>query len=365
MQKGDLIEVACKRLGLTAKVHKTASAKAAEKQLRQTLDSGMALVAVDQVDLPYHGLSRELSGMMPYTVAVAIENGEPLVYDLAPEPFRISWQAVSQARARIRSAKHRMLVVDPAAQVADVKAAALEGIRATCRGLLQPPMKWFGLGALRNWADLIANTKDKKGWSKLFRRRERLYTGLKWMFYWIEIGTGSGNFRAMYARFLDEAAGAIALPALRGVAAEYRRLAGQWTALADAALPDTIAPLGRTRHLLRRKQRLVQQKGAGAASDVERITAELSALDHDGLRALPDTEPLFAEIRERVMSIADGEERAVTSLRSSPTPAAERAQPHRRAALSGRAAALAGSTGRPGPDLTRAAETRRAGARAA
>jgi len=149
----------------------------------------------------------------------------------------------------------------------------------------------------------------------------RLYAALTWVVYWIEAsGTGGGAFRRMYAGFLDEAAGALGRPELHELASGYRELAAGWTALAEAALPDRVPGLGRARDLLVRKHRLVQERGAEAATEVVAVVRELDALGEELRRDFPldagAARVLLEELAERVTGLRAGEEQAATALRA-------------------------------------------------
>ena len=57
----------------------------------------------------------------------------------------------------------------------------------------------------------------------------------------IELGTGGGLMRPLYATFLDEAAALLGRPELGGVAELYRGLGKQWTEFAEFLLPKPFA----------------------------------------------------------------------------------------------------------------------------
>jgi hypothetical protein len=319
---GELVETVCARLGAPATVRQTAGARTAERQLRAALDAGHGVVAtVDPTALPWYGLPPTLAGMMPCSVVVRLEGDGPAVVDLAPGPVPLSWAELAAARASVRSAKHRLVAVEPPAAPADLAQAVTSGIRDTWRGMLEPPMRNFGLPALAKWAELLVDERDRKGWPTVFPPGPRLYDALAWVVYWIEAsGTGGGAFRRMYAGFLDEAAGVLGRPELHELAGGYRELAAGWTALAEAALPDRVPGLRQARGLLLARQRLVQERGGPAAAEIAGVARELDALGDRLRRDFPlDTaaaRALLEELAERVAALHAGEERAVTALRA-------------------------------------------------
>jgi hypothetical protein len=57
----------------------------------------------------------------------------------------------------------------------------------------------------------------------------------------IELGTGGGLMRPLYAAFLEEAAALLGKKELARVAALYRELGREWTAFAEFLLPAAFA----------------------------------------------------------------------------------------------------------------------------
>jgi hypothetical protein len=259
---------------------------------------------------------------MPYPVvarrgaAGAIE-----LVDLSPEPFVLP--DLADARARMKSAKNRMVLLEPPAGKPDVARAVREGIGLTLRGLFSPPMKSFGLPALAKWASLAANEKDKKGWPRLFKERWRLPATLKWMVMWIEYGPGSGSaggHRAFYAEFLERAAPVLGKRALVDVARRYRSLAAEWTGLVDVLLPAEHAPLRRSRALMERQRKLLASSGMTDLAALDGVAAELRAVNAEMRADFPmgDAElgKMFAEVAARVKNIHAGEVAAAEALKA-------------------------------------------------
>ena len=124
----------------------------------------------------------------------------------------------------------------------------------------------------------------------------------------------------MYAEFLEQAAGPLGRPGLARLAGDYRELAAAWTALAGAATAaGGDGPLARAGALLERRRRLVEDQGAAAAGDLAAVQAELAAL----ARATTDPQPLddrarsalLADLKDRVLALAEAEEAAAATLR--------------------------------------------------
>jgi hypothetical protein len=135
--------------------------------------------------------------------------------------------------------------------------------------MLEPPMRNFGVPGLAKWAELLTAGRDPKGWPRMLDAPGHQCQLLTWLYDWVETaGTGGGFFRAMYAEFLEQAAGPLERPELAGLAGDYRELA--------ALAGDTTDP---------------QPLDAGALS------------------------ALLADLRNRVLDLAEAEEAAAAALR--------------------------------------------------
>jgi hypothetical protein len=97
-----------------------------------------------------------------------------------------------------------------------------------------------GLAGLEKLARQLGDTKDKRGWPRLFPPGLHLHQGLTGLAKSAD-GSGTGALRELYAGFLDEAATILDRPALREVATSYRSLAEAWRSVARTAQPGGIA----------------------------------------------------------------------------------------------------------------------------
>jgi hypothetical protein len=235
------------------------------------------IVTVDAARFGDRSIPDWLSGMLPQDVLVEPgDGGDPRVWDLAPAPVPVTWAELAEARAGIASARHRLVVAEAPPGPVDLAGAAAAGIAVTWRGMLEPPMRNFGVPGLAKWADLLTAPRDPKGWPRLLEPPDRQVQLLSWLDDWVETGTGGGFFRTMYAEFLEEAAGLLEQPELARLAGDYRELAAAWSALAGLA----------------------------------RDAAGSGPLDPAALGAL------LAGLRERVLELAEVEEAAAAGLRA-------------------------------------------------
>jgi Domain of unknown function (DUF4872)/Butirosin biosynthesis protein H, N-terminal len=323
VQKQDATQAALVRLGVPAQVRRTSGPATAERQLRAALDQGRpAVVTVDVARLLYRAVPDWLCGMTPQDVLVELRGAEPVLWDLAPAPIPVTWAELADARAGVRSAKHRLVVAEAPDGPVDLAGAAAAGIADTWKGMLEPPMRSFGVPGLAKWADLLTDARDPKGWPRLLDAPGRQFQLLTWLYDWVETsGTGGGCFRAMYAEFLEAAAGPLDRPELARLAGDYRELAAAWTGLAGAAVgAGGDGPLARAAALLDRRRRLVEERGGQAAAELADVQAELDRLAGDAADPQPLDAPalaaLLADLRGRVLDLAEAEEAAAATLRA-------------------------------------------------
>lgn len=103
-----------------------------------------------------------------------------------------------------------------------------EAIAQTAEAQLYPPIKNFGVSGMRHTAAQLPK------WPSLFNDFE-LRMNLFNLYIFIEIGgTGGGAFRAMYARFLDEAASIAKKPAWAEAAEMFRGSARRFSSIGQS-----------------------------------------------------------------------------------------------------------------------------------
>ena len=313
----------CARTGLTPTIKETTGKKAAESNLRSAIEENRAALAwIDLASIPYSSLPEEYRRSFYHlVVVVGLDDDNEMAYldDRAPAPMEVSQAHLAEARAAIKSYKNRIMVAEHRDEPVDLKSAVEDGIRDCYKGLLNPRIKTFGLESLTQWAKLVANPKDKRGWPKTFEDPTELYTALTWVHHWIETGgTGGGALRGMYADFLDEAAIVLDEPGLGGVSERYRDSSRLWSALADAALPDSVPLFRETRELSLRKRDLFQSQGAAGLQEIEEINQRLLAIEGE-IAGSPqlnasETTALFTNLRDHIVGVYAAEKEAAQRL---------------------------------------------------
>lgn len=310
----------CDRIGVTATVHETGSRATAAAQLKAILADGVPAIAwVDRAHMPYLHMPEGLKGHIGHIVSICgTEDGHALVDDLAAQPLRVSWAVLADARARIGSYKHRLLVLAPRHSAIDLKPAVEAGLKDFVKHV-SAPSESFSLPTFRKWARMMTDTKNSKGWPIVFKDGRRLYGTLLSLYEGVElVDNGGGALRGLYAAFLREAAEVVQRRELGAIATRYDALARMWHDLAEAAAPDGVAPLGEAKRLLREQYHLLMTQGDTAHLQLKALADQLGGLQARHNKTFPlnadGTLALFGVLGDKLLAIYEAETHAVAAL---------------------------------------------------
>lgn len=315
------------RIGAKTRITETAAAGKAFQNLKAELQSGRpAVVWCARGLLPYYGRSiGSCSLSMHSFVVFGVDEAkqEAVGSDRLATRVTISLKDLTAARGGICSHKNRTLTFDPPAKLtADtLRSAIRDGLRACTRELLAGMMKTFSLPGLEIWSRMITNSSNKDGWLKVFdpKRSGLMFFALRDVFDSIETaGTGGGAFRLLFADFLDESATLLKQPALSDLAITYRDLGQRWSKLADAALLDGIASFRETKQLLRKRCKLLEERGEKGAKQSAQTLGRLAELEMELKKRFPlspaETTALLEGLREQIVALHTNEVRAAQEL---------------------------------------------------
>jgi hypothetical protein len=319
---GEMMDNLYQRLGVQTVVKKSASATAAEKNLRQALAQGSpVLLHVALGALPYVG-THEM--YYDYAIVVTGYHEQENVYevlDRSTQPLTLQPEALAAARAGIASLKNRSTTLRvPEQKSLDLREAILAGIRSCCDVMQNPPapVNNFGFNGLEKWASLINDPKNKKGWSQVFATGADLFAGLYATYRYLETSTGSGAMRELYAEFLGEAAEVLHQPDLVKVAAQYREIARLWTELANAVLPDEQPLWKELKQLTVAKERLFKEKGIEAGAEIRQINERIREIAETTQTDFPynpeQVRALLDDLHIRILRIVEAERQAMSEL---------------------------------------------------
>lgn len=309
--------------GATADVRHSSSPSAATKSLVKILNDGFTpIVWVEVTKLPYMFLSGHANAYHQ-VVVYGMEGDDVLVGDLGDSVIRMSMEELTEARNSNYAPKFRTVVISEATAKPQLRETLSDRIRVTCSQMLEGlGIANFGLTALNKWAQMLTNTKNKKGWPNCFPGGPPLHGAMSTVFEQIELrGYGGSAFRGLYADFLDQAAGVLKKSALKKVAEQFRESEASWRAISDAALPDSIPLLKETREALTRRSVLIRKPRTTAIDkELESLRDRLKQLRERSAKELSlskaDTLDLFGAISERVLETEKIERAAFTELSS-------------------------------------------------
>jgi hypothetical protein len=221
---GRLEEQFVELTGAPLRLDTFADPEAAWEAARAAVDAERpAILITDLYYLDHYGSSAHFPGH-----AVVLAGYDSDVAYLSDTSFDELQTTSLENLARARHGSHpvfplegHMLTVPEGGELGDVREAATRAIERNAEQMLEPPLgEYEGVPALRRFAAEVGDWPDHVEdwqWSARF-----CYQVIE------RRGTGGGNFRLMYARFLEEAG--------REEAALAARAAAGWTLLAETLL---------------------------------------------------------------------------------------------------------------------------------
>lgn len=251
-----LERTACEVLGAPARARTADGATQAWEEVRAAVDQGLApVLETDLAELPYWRSGTHFGGHRIVVAGYDLARGVALVADGdRPGLEEVALDALDRARASIAppfgAPGRPWLEVDAPASPRPMADAVREALRRQAREMLLDVEGVAGVSALERFAG------DLPGWAAAAADEADRAWCFRYGYQVIERrGTGGGLFRALYARFLEEAQDAVPwLPSL-GLASRMSALAERWTRLAaafadlsrapGAAPPDDVAALAR------------------------------------------------------------------------------------------------------------------------
>ncbi|TCK22608.1 BtrH N-terminal domain-containing protein [Pseudonocardia endophytica] len=309
------------RLGVPARVHRTAGSVGAAGVLAESLaDGAPAIVWPDRVGLGYRHLPASMDGMGGHPVVVHGTSGDAcLVDDRTLARLSVPADELAAARARVGSYRNLLVAPAPAGDVpVPVLQAALRSGIADCAARLAGTSTSFALPAWRKWSRLMTDAKAAKGWPRVFDDGRGLVDALASIWEGASpAGMTGGHLRDLTADMLDQASPVIDTPLDRAAAA-WREAAGAWRAVAETALPIEVPAFARLRELTAAVQESITAEGDAGRDDAARDAAQLWAL-RAGLSAEPPLGPsertdLFAALAGALGRVHDAERAAVGEL---------------------------------------------------
>lgn len=310
------------RLGVPARLHETAGARAAAGHLDAALAADTpALTWIDRQVAGWWHLPSYLECHGGYPVVTYAQAGDQLfVDDRTLAPLSLPRERLAAARARVPSYKHRLIVPEPTGTLDErtVRRAVLAGLHDQVEHLSQRSDS-FSLSAWRKWARMLTDTRNAKAWSRVFAQRPGLVSALLSTFEGIEpLGTDGGHLRGLFADFLAEAAVVLDAPALHERVEDWRAIAAQWHGVAEAALPLDVPAFAALRDALAGVFEPVVSEGDAGWEESSQAAERLWALQAELDAALPlepcAVDSLLADLSRRLEALFRDECDAIAQL---------------------------------------------------
>src|SRR5215216_1373068 len=318
------------RLGIAQDVRQTNKAETAEKNLRDTLHSGLyPILWADQFSLPYNALPAKapMWGMMPL-LGMALEGETVTVADRSSQPLHLTMTVLTKARGRVKNDKYRLITLE-APQTTKLAGAVHKGICQAISLFTENPPRGsrdnFGFAAYDKLAALLINTRNKQSWERFFAPGIRMYHALAGSpvqpggYHWVNTwGSADGAERGLYADFLLEAAQILKRPVLKEAAEKFRESHTLWLTFADALPPNGIPLLGESKKLIQSKHDLFINQGEPALPEIKQINTRLKEIlaqsESDFPLSNAQAADLRADLHDILLSIKSVEIQAVGLL---------------------------------------------------
>ncbi|MEZ4671062.1 MAG: BtrH N-terminal domain-containing protein [Anaerolineae bacterium] len=324
----DPMDTMLDRVPLPREVRQTTDATKGEVNLMDALESGRpAIVWADTFTL--HDIPNDAYWAMFPVVVYGLENGTAYLADRAACPIEIPAERLSKARARVGKDKFRLMVLDTP-DLSRLPTAVQKGIWQCINLYTEAPPKGarhnFGLAALKHWAEMLTNIRNKQSWARFFAPGERMWMALAGTtvqpgaFGYINRGAGNSAERGMYADFLDEASVILQKPDLKQAADCFRRSEQLWAELADKLLPDSVPTFKTAKELFIQHRELYIERGAAVRPELRDIAQRLNGLQKEAEAKFPMTGVEITTLREglaeQIIRIHDAERAAVETMQA-------------------------------------------------
>ncbi len=240
-----LERTACEVLGAPVQERAEEDAARAWGGVRAAVDRGLApILSTDLAELPYFRTSTHFGGHRIVLAGYEAARGVAWIADGdRPSLEEVSLDALDRARASIAppfgAPGRPWLEVDAPSHPRPIEDAVREALRRQARDALIDADGSAGVSALERFAAELPE----------WPARAAGEADRAWCFrYGYQViekrGTGGGLFRALYARFLEEAEAAVPALAPLGLARRMRALAEGWSRLAAALRAISEVPGG-------------------------------------------------------------------------------------------------------------------------
>jgi hypothetical protein len=235
MPKPSMEQMAGQRTGVEVTLHTTTSARKAHQAMLDALSAGQAfMIGCDMGFLPYFDFGGEEYHFGGHAVVVCgydADMGQVLIADRDADLHPVPLADLEKARASTFKPfppKNLWYTFDfeQARQPSAVEVRQSIGAQASL--MLDPPIRNIGVAGIRKAAALVPRWPEKLDAGEVRWSLFNIY-----IFVSPEGGSGGGNFRYMFSRFLAEAAEVTGEARLRESAEEFHQIGDTWEAFGE------------------------------------------------------------------------------------------------------------------------------------
>jgi len=228
-----------KFLGVSVERKTTSSEKKAWASIKEKLDKDTPVpVFVDIYYVDYMNVPKEpwnhFGAHMIVLAGYDEEKGEAYVADTSLNGLQaISLKSLADARnSRYKPfpPRNTWFNISVPAKTQPLSQAVKKALTETCKDMLSPPTRNLGIRGIRQLAGDILN------WPELLDSKQLKLTLLLTYIDMEEAGTGGGNFRRLYSRFLKEAGKLISDKRLLEAGERLNNSANAWSEIARSLL---------------------------------------------------------------------------------------------------------------------------------
>ena len=229
---GGIMKRLTKRLGVSLEMRRFRDPAKAMAALDRKLEEGVPVgCQTGGYWLPYFPQAYRFHFNMHNLVVIGRNGNDYLISDpIFEAPVTCHRRDLVKARFAkgALAPKGKMYHVSAVPAATDFPQAVKGGIREVCRTMLKAPLSIVGVSGIRKLAKQVEHWPKKFGPEKTV-----LYLG-QVIRMQEEIGTGGAGFRFIYAAFLQQAAGVLALPRLKALSQEMTAIGDRWRRFAVA-----------------------------------------------------------------------------------------------------------------------------------
>ena len=199
--------------------------------IKEKIDNNEPTIAlVDTYFLPYFKTRYHFP--MHRVIIVGYNDEEDIVYisdnereEIQEVPYKIFKKARTSSSLPIPT-ENKWFEIAIENKIKPIKTAIRDAIEKTYYSMFQQDCENYGVKGLKKF------TKDLKMWDKTFGDKWKEAVKFTYLFF-EKFGTGGGNFRFLYAGFLNEIKEIYQTPKLNKVADDYQKVASKWQDFAN------------------------------------------------------------------------------------------------------------------------------------